>query len=151
MGNGSKFEDRDQAVRKTGDQRSRTMRAIKSKNTGPEMVIRRLAHAMGYRYRLHRRDLPGKPDLVFGSRRKVIFVNGCFWHGHTCRRGRRIPKSNREYWTNKIGRNKERDQEHLRALQERGWKVLVFWECEISDHSKTEQILRTFLGENKSN
>ncbi len=129
----------------TLEQRSRTMRAVKSKDTGPEMMVRRLAHGMGYRYRLHRKDLPGNPDLVFGSRRKVIFVNGCFWHGHTCKRGDRTPKNNPAYWIKKISRNKERDQEHLQALQGKGWQALVVWECEAKDGAFLERRLRRFL------
>ena len=128
----------------TSAQRSRTMRAVKGKNTGPEMAVRRLVHGMGYRYRLHKKDLPGKPDLVFAPRRKVIFVHGCFWHGHACKRGDRIPKANRDYWTKKITRNKERDQEHMAALHADKWQALVLWECEVRD-ADTEHRLRAFL------
>ena len=106
------------------------MRAVKCKDTAPEMVVRRLVHSLGYRYRLHRRDLPGKPDLVFGPRRKVIFVHGCFWHGHTCKRGNRQPKTNADYWRKKIQVNKERDKSTLEELRARGWEILVVWECE---------------------
>ena len=120
------------------------MRAVKGKNTGPEMVVRRLVHGMGYRYRLHRKGLPGKPDLVFALRRKVVFVHGCFWHGHACKRGDRIPKANRDYWTRKIARNKERDQAHLAALHADRWQALVIWECEIG-RADTEHRLRRFL------
>lgn len=128
----------------TSEQRSRIMRAVKGENTAPEMAVRRLVHGMGYRYRLHRRGLPGKPDLVFAGRRKVIFVHGCFWHGHACKRGRRVPKANRDYWTRKIARNRERDQEHLAALRAAKWRALVIWECEV-EHADTEQRLRRFL------
>ena len=121
------------------------MRAVKAKNTGPEMAVRRLVHSMGYRYRLHRKGLPGKPDLVFALRRKVIFVHGCFWHGHACKRGARIPKANRDYWTRKIARNKERDQHHLSALHADRWQALVIWECEVG-HADTEHRFRRFLG-----
>ena len=127
-------------------QRSRIMRAVKSKDTGPEMTMRRLAHGMGYRYRLHLKELPGNPDLVFGPRRKVIFVHGCFWHGHACKRGDRMPKNNHDYWLQKIGRNKERDQEHLKALKARGWQALVVWECEVKDGALMKHRLRKFLG-----
>jgi DNA mismatch endonuclease (patch repair protein) len=120
------------------------MRAVKGKNTGPEMVVRRLVHRMRYRYRLHRKGLPGKPDLVFGSRRKVIFVHGCFWHGHACKRGNRIPKANRAYWTAKIARNKERDQDNIAALYTDRWGALVVWECEVGQ-ADTEHRLREFL------
>ena len=92
----------------TSELRSRTMRAVKGRDTKPEMAVRRLLHRMGYRYRLHRKELPGRPDIVFGSRRKVIFVHGCFWHGHSCKRGNRLPKTNAEYWQTKIARNVER-------------------------------------------
>lgn len=108
--------------------RRRTMQAVKDKNTAPEMAVRRLAHAMGYRYRLHQKELPGKPDLVFPSRRKVIFVHGCFWHGHDCRRGARTPKANRDYWQAKIAQNKARDMKAQRALSGAGWGVLTIWE-----------------------
>jgi len=108
------------------------MALIRSKDTKPEMLVRRLVHRMGYRFRLHKKDLPGRPDLVFPSRRSVILVNGCFWHGHDCRKGRRRPKSNVEYWEGKIAGNVARDQASLAALQDGGWRVLVVWECEIT-------------------
>jgi len=111
--------------------RRRTMQAIKSKDTKPEWIVRRLLHAAGYRYRLHGKALPGKPDLVFAGRRKVIFVHGCFWHGHDCARGARQPQANAEYWSAKIGRNRDRDVRHLAALRADGWKAHVVWECEI--------------------
>lgn len=114
------------------ERRSWNMSRIRSKGMKPEMVVRRLVHGMGYRYRLHRKDLPGKPDLVFGPRRKVIFVHGCFWHQHSdpaCKIAR-IPKSKLGYWTAKLGRNVERDQEHQTQLQGQGWRVLTVWECE---------------------
>lgn len=121
------------------------MQAVKSKNTAPELLVRRLLHVQGYRYRLHRSDLPGCPDLVFSARRKVIFVNGCFWHGHGCARGARIPKSNREYWTAKIGRNRARDAAAKQALEESGWTVLALWECELRDGRLLLKRLRRFL------
>jgi DNA mismatch endonuclease (patch repair protein) len=111
--------------------RSRTMRAVKSKDTKPEWTVRRLLHAVGYRYRLHGKALPGKPDLVFAGRRKVIFVHGCFWHGHDCARGARQPKTNAGYWSAKIARNRDRDRAHLAALRAQGWQVRFVWECEI--------------------
>ena len=129
----------------TSEQRSRTMRAVKSKDTGTEMRVRRIVHSMGYRYRLHRKDLPGKPDLVFGPRRKVIFVHGCFWHGHTCKRGDRMPRENRRYWTKKIARNKERDQKHVSVLKAKGWRVLVIWECETKDTERLGKRVRAYL------
>lgn len=127
------------------EQRSRTMRAVRSTNTAPEMVVRRLLHARGYRYRLYSGDLPGKPDIVFRARRKVIFVHGCFWHGHTCKRGARMPKTNQDYWRRKIGRNIERDKTHLEQLEAQGWSVFVVWECETKDLTKLREALVQFL------
>ena len=125
--------------------RSRTMRAVKGRDTGPEMVVRRLIHSMGHRYRLHGRDLPGKPDLVFRPRRKAIFVHGCFWHQHDCPRGARLPKSNRGYWLPKLRRNRERDAEHRARLADMGWKTLVVWECEIGDRDALACRIAAFL------
>lgn len=107
------------------------MSRIRSKGTKPEMTVRRLLHSMGYRYRLHRRDLPGSPDLVFPKWRKAIFVHGCFWHQHPGCRISRQPKSNRDYWVPKLERNTARDAEHQAQLREMGWEVLVIWECEV--------------------
>lgn len=121
------------------------MRAVKDRNTGPELTVRRLLHRLGYRYRLHRRDLPGKPDIVFGPRRKVIFVHGCFWHGHSCKRGNRMPKTNTEYWREKIARNIDRHSRQLDELTAEGWTNLTLWECELADREMTTQKLRTFL------
>lgn len=131
----------------TSEQRSRTMRAVKDHDTKPEMIVRRLLHRMGYRYRLHRKDLPGKPDIVFSSRQKVIFVNGCFWHGHSCSRGSRLPKTNVEYWQTKISRNVERHSDQIKKLTADGWTVLTLWECELANKSAAERRLRDFLGE----
>ena len=130
---------------KPSAERSRTMRAVKDRNTKPELVVRRLVHQLGYRYRLHRKDLPGKPDLVFPGRRKIIFVHGCFWHAHPCPRGDRMPKTNRAYWQGKIGRNKARDQKHQAELEARGWDVLVVWECELKDTAALQAKLDGFL------
>lgn len=121
------------------------MRAVKDRDTGPEMTVRRLLHGMGYRYRLHRKNLPGKPDLVFPARRKIIFVHGCFWHGHNCARGARMPKTNRAYWESKIARNRSRDTEHRKALELEGWRMLVVWECELKDQARLTRWLRCFL------
>src|SRR4051794_30888095 len=109
------------------------MRQIKSKGMKPELLVRSLVHKMGYRFRLHRKALPGKPDLVFGPKRKVIFVHGCFWHGHDDQAcpDRRTPKSNLSYWTPKLARNKQRDAEHLSSLKAAGWRPMVIWECEV--------------------
>lgn len=126
------------------DVRSRIMRAVGSRDTGPELTVRRLTHAMGYRYRLHRRDLPGTPDLVFPARRKVIFVHGCFWHMHSCPRGR-VPKTRQDYWLPKLERNRERDAENAARLLEMGWKALVVWECEIADLDSVRARVAAFL------
>lgn len=129
-----------------GMNRSENMRRIRSKDTVPEIAIRRLVYGLGYRYRLHRKDIPGKPDLVFLGRRKVIFVHGCFWHQHpACREGR-LPKSNAAYWRPKLERNIERDKTVRSQLTAAGWDVLVIWECEISNHEAMRQILLDFLG-----
>ena len=129
----------------TREQRSRVMRAVKSRDTRPEMLTRRMIHAMGYRYRLHRKDLPGKPDMVFPSKRKAIFIHGCFWHGHDCARGARVPKSNRDYWETKIRRNRERDTQSEAALKRDGWRVLTVWECQMKDEEALRKRLRQFL------
>ena len=126
------------------------MRAVKDRDTGPEMMVRRTLHSMGYRYRLHRQDLPGKPDIVFGSRRKVIFVHGCFWHGHSCKRGSRVPKTNAAYWTAKIARNVERHAGQLSALAAAGWVSLTLWECELVDTDSVAEHLKAFLDSNSS-
>ena len=131
---------------KTNEARSRIMRAVRSHNTGPEMRVRRLLHAMGYRYRLYANDLPGKPDIVFRPRRAVIFVHGCFWHGHNCHRGARRPEHNAEYWTQKIAKNAARDRGNQQLLASAGWRALVLWECEIQDLSHLAMALREFLG-----
>ncbi len=125
--------------------RSRTMRAIKNRDTTPEIAVRRLLHRMGYRYRLHRNDLPGKPDIVFLSRRKAIFVHGCFWHGHTCKRGSRMPATNIDYWKSKITRNIDRYAYQLDKLSALGWVVFTLWECELKDESFLVHRLRLFL------
>ena len=130
----------------TREYRRRVMRSVKSKDTKPEIALRKMIHGMGYRYRLHRRDLPGVPDLTFASRRKVVFMHGCFWHGHPCAGEPRMPKSNREYWVPKIRRNAERDAEHERDLRELGWDVLVVWECDLKDVSSVRNRVIAFLG-----
>jgi DNA mismatch endonuclease (patch repair protein) len=124
--------------------RSEIMRAVRSRDTKPEMIVRRLVYGLGYRYRLHRPDLPGKPDLTFLGRRKVVFVHGCFWHGHDCARGARVPKNNQEYWIAKIARNKAREARDYDRLREMGWSVLTIWECETK-HLSLEVRLRAFL------
>ncbi len=129
----------------TPEQRRYTMRQVHSEDTKPEMRVRRLAHHLGYRYRLHRKDLPGKPDLVFPGRKKIIFVHGCFWHGHDCPAGRKIPKTNQSYWTKKLNRNKERDKLNLEKLKALGWDVLVIWECETRDETALAKRITHFL------
>jgi len=125
--------------------RSHIMRAVKGVNTGPEMLVRRIAFSMGYRYRLHRADLPGKPDLVFARRRKVIFVHGCFWHGHNCPRGARQPKENAGYWLAKITGNRVRDAANLAALNKLEWEVLIVWECELKNSAEIKHRIANFL------
>jgi len=125
--------------------RRKTMQAVKSKNTRPEMIVRRLVYGMGYRYRLHKKDLPGKPDMVFGPARKIIFVHGCFWHGHACKRGARMPKTNQQYWKTKLERNKKRDSEHQHKLRAMKWQVLTIWECETRDTDKLAERIAAFL------
>lgn len=129
--------------------RSRTMRAVKAKNTSPEMRVRRLVHAHGRRYRLHAKGLPGSPDLAFARDAKTIFVHGCFWHGHDCARGARTPKTNRAYWEAKIARNRTRDRAALAALADLGWRTLVIWECETRDAAALEARLVSFLAASK--
>lgn len=131
--------------RLTPQQRSNLMRQVRGKDTAPEMIVRRLAFAEGYRYRLHRKGLPGKPDLVFPGRRKAIFVHGCFWHGHGCKIGR-LPKSRPEFWEPKIARNQQRDAESAAALIASGWDVLTVWQCETKDREALRNRIVDFLG-----
>lgn len=127
------------------ERRSAQMRTVRGQDTRPELIVRRLAHRLGYRFRLHRRDLPGSPDLAFPSRRKVVFVHGCFWHGHSCKRGARMPASNADYWRAKLARNVERDAAALERLATLGWRALVIWECELKDEGDLALRLRGFL------
>lgn len=115
----------------TPAERSKRMSLIKSQHTRPELLVRQALHRAGFRFRLHRRDLPGKPDLVFSSRKVVVFVNGCFWHGHKCTIGH-IPKTNSAFWTEKIHRNRTRDAKSILLLRRDGWKVLLIWECRLT-------------------
>lgn len=131
----------------TPKRRSEIMSNIRAKGMKPEMIVRRLTHAMGYRYRLHHKDLPGRPDLVFPSRRKVIFVHGCFWHQHAdpaCKIARR-PRSNRGYWLPKLDRNTARDADHQIRLADLGWEVLVIWECEVEAGNGLTDKIQSFL------
>ena len=129
----------------TAEKRSKNMRKIRSKDTKPEMYVRRLIYSMGYRYRLHYKKLPGKPDLVFIGRKKVIFVHGCFWHRHSCSKGSRVPKSNTEYWISKIGKNKECDLKNQKLLNDLGWDFLIIWECEIKKENDLVAKIINFL------
>jgi len=132
-------------MKESAEERSRIMRAVKGADTRPELTVRRLAHRMGYRFRLHRKDLPGKPDLVFPRFHKVVFVHGCFWHGHDCARGARVPAQNRAYWIKKVTRNKERDQIAQTALRTLGWDGLVIWECELEEQPGHREAFERFL------
>ncbi len=125
--------------------RSALMARIRGKDTKPELVVRRLVHAMGYRYRLHRRDLPGSPDLVFKSRRKVVFVHGCFWHRHPGCKKASTPSTRREFWQEKFDQNVERDVRKEIQLMAAGWAVLVIWECQTKDAERLTATLRHFL------
>lgn len=133
----------------TPERRSWNMSRIKGKNTKPELLVRRLLHAKGFRYRLHggaaSGKLPGRPDLVFAGRRKVIFVNGCFWHFHDCRVGTHAPRANAEFWEAKRTRTRSRDASQRTQLEAAGWQVLTVWECELKDASALETQLLTFL------
>ena len=129
---------------RTPEQRRRIMQAVRCKDTKPERIVRRLLHGLGYRYRLHRSDLPGKPDLVFPGRRKAIFVHGCFWHAHGCRRGQ-PPKSRLDYWLPKLERNRERDAEKRASLESLSWSVLTVWQCETGDPDALAVRLCAFL------
>jgi len=130
----------------TVEQRVRTMRAVRDRDTTPELVVRRMAFALGYRFRLHSRRLPGCPDLVFASQKKVIFVHGCFWHGHACPAGSKRPQSNAEYWTKKLFRNKRRDSANRLRLRALGWKALTIWECQLRRVEGVERRVARFLG-----
>jgi DNA mismatch endonuclease, patch repair protein len=126
-------------------ERSAIMRAVKSRDTSAEIKVRKIAYAAGFRYRLNGESLPGKPDMVFWGRKKAIFVHGCFWHGHTCKRGDRLPASNVAYWTGKIARNKERDARVRDELAKLGWRTLTIWECWLKDRDAVLAALNGFL------
>lgn len=129
----------------TKDQRRANMRAVRSQGTAPEMRVRQAAHRLGYRFRLHRRGLPGKPDLAFPSRRKVIFVHGCFWHQHkNCRRAA-LPGTNRKFWRTKLSRNTARDAAQMAAIRKGGWRPMVIWECETKNEKQLSSRLKRFL------
>ena len=123
------------------------MRRVKSSATAPELAVRRLVWSLGGRYRLNRADLPGKPDIVLAGRRLVIFVHGCFWHGHDCARGARVPKTNRDYWVGKVARNRERDVAARAALEEMGWRAEAVWECDLRNPEGLRQRLAYLLAD----
>ena len=129
--------------------RSEVMRAVKGSGTSPELTVRRLVWSLGGRYRLNRADLPGKPDIVLTGRRLAIFVHGCFWHGHDCTRGARVPKANRDYWTAKVERNRARDAYAREALAAAGWRVETIWECELKDRPGLESRVHSWLRDSR--
>lgn len=122
------------------------MRAIRQKDTKPELAVRKLLHALGFRFRLHRRDLPGKPDIVLPRHNAVVFVHGCFWHQHQGCRISNVPRSRTDYWLPKLARTVQRDASAIQSLESRGWRTLVVWECELGDLNALEARLRFFLG-----
>jgi DNA mismatch endonuclease (patch repair protein) len=130
----------------TPEQRSAVMRKVPGRNSSAELKVRRLLRALGVGYRLHRKDLPGSPDIVMAGRRLAVFVHGCFWHGHDCRRGARAPKAHADYWSAKIARNKDRDARAQAELAALGWQALVVWECELKDEAALRARLAAFLG-----
>jgi len=129
----------------TPEQRRRNMASIRSRHTCPEKLVRSLIHRLGYRFTLHDKHLPGKPDIVLPKHKKIVLVHGCFWHSHTCKRGNVYPKTNVAYWTAKRQRNTERDKVQQVAYRKTGWKTLVIWECEVKDPSKVTSKLQRFL------
>lgn len=128
----------------TPAERSALMSRIRSENTRPEIAVRSILHRLGYRFRLHRKDLPGRPDIVLPRHCKIVLVHGCFWHGHTCRLASK-PKSNESYWSTKILANRARDARNLEALNQQGWSVLELWECEVRKLEGIEEKLRAFM------
>ena len=130
----------------TPDQRSERMSRVRNKDSKPELIVRRLVHSLGYRYRLHDRQLPGQPDLVFAGRHKVVFVHGCFWHRHSGCALCRLPKSQLDFWQTKLEGNRIRDIENQRKLRELGWDFLVIWECEVKNVDELTVQLQSFLG-----
>ncbi len=133
----------------TTRERSHRMSLIRSKDTKPELKVRSLLHAMGYRFRLHRNDLPGRPDISFGTRKKIIFVHGCFWHGHDHCSVANVPKSRTDFWNQKFLKNRERDRRNIDLLKDAGWEVLVVWECEAKAMEDLAKRLAAFLGPTK--
>lgn len=134
-------------ARKSAPDRSAIMRAVPGRDTSAEMKVRRQLRMIAPGYRLHRKDIAGKPDIAYVGRKLAIFVNGCFWHGHDCRRGARMPKTNADYWMAKIARNRARDARNIAELHAQGWRTLVLWECELADQSELALRLQAFLRE----
>ena len=129
----------------TPEQRSRCMSRIRGKDTKPELVVRKMIHGMGFHYRLHRKNLPGKPDIVFSRLKKIILVHGCFWHMHNCRYGRTRPATNIKFWEDKRQATKTRDIKNKEELRKMGWNVLVIWECQIKNKERLKKIILSFL------
>ena len=134
-----------EVIHELSEQRSRNMSAIKSKNTKPEITVRKLLHSMGYRIRLHKKDLPGSPDIVLPKYKTVIFVHGCFWHRHQNCKYASNPKTRREFWENKFNANKIRDQKKLKEIKNLGWKFIIIWECETRNIQSIEEKIKRFL------
>lgn len=128
------------------EKRSAVMRRVRGRDTAPELIVRRALTRLGARYRLHRKDLPGNPDIVMPGRRLALFVHGCFWHGHDCARGARVPKANRDYWLGKVERNRARDARTQGQLAALGWRVETIWECELKDAAALQARLKGLLG-----
>lgn len=133
----------------TPTERSRVMGLVRSKDTRPEMLVRSLVHGLGYRFRLHVNHLPGRPDIVFPSKKKIILVHGCFWHRHSCKRGRSMPTSRRPFWLQKLRANRLRDRQNVFALRQLGWKVYVVWECQTRDLTRLTRQVLSFLGSSR--
>lgn len=129
----------------TRAQRSATMALVRSRNTRPEIAVRRIIKSLGYRFQSHRADLPGKPDFVLSRKRKAIFVHGCFWHGHSCRAGTNRPSSNQAYWGAKLAGNERRDSKSRASLRRMGWRTMVVWECQIGNHERLRSRIEHFL------
>ncbi len=134
---------------RTPAQRRKIMQSVGTKNTGPELKVRRLLHKLGYRYRLHVKELPGKPDVVFPARRLALFIHGCYWHGHGCSKGR-LPKSRLDYWMPKIRQNQARDAANRSALQGMGWRAVTLWQCQLGDDASLVTVLAKELGSPKN-
>lgn len=127
------------------EKRRLIMSRVKGADTQPEKIVRSMLHKMGYRFRIHRKDLPGKPDIVLPKYKSIIFIHGCFWHRHNCSNGVRVPKSNQEYWIPKLENNKIRDEKNQTILLKNGWKILIVWECMLKDKVKLTELLKNFL------